>query len=176
MRLVGATLLILAGVGIFVAILLAGWLPPTAASWSGFGRNAVDIVGLARVADGDTLDVGNERVRLFGIDAPEKDQSCATPSGKDWACGAVAQASLNMLLVNETVRCREQDRDPYGRIVAQCFVGEQDVGAWMVREGWAMAYRQYSWRYIPHELKARLDRTGVWVGSLVPPWEWRRAQ
>ena len=132
-----------------------------------------DLAGRARVIDGDTIEVGSARVRLFGVDAPESAQSCVAAS-RTWPCGRQATQALAGRIDNRSVACEERDRDRYGRIVAVCRQGGQDVNAWLVREGWALAYRRYSRTYIDEEAAAKAARRGVWRGEFVPPWDWRR--
>lgn len=129
--------------------------------------------GIASVIDGDTLDLHGKRIRLHGIDAPESRQSC-TRSGENWRCGQQASLALSDHIGRQTLRCEERDIDRYKRIVAVCYLGAEDVNAWLVRSGWAMAYRQYSKDYIAVETEARAARTGIWAGEVQPPWEWRR--
>ena len=99
-----------------------------------------DVAGRARVIDGDTIEVSSARIRLFGIDAPESAQRCLAGSRR-WSCGEQATRALAGRIDGRSVACEERDRDRYGRIVAVCRHGGQDVNAWLVREGWAIAYR-----------------------------------
>ena len=131
--------------------------------------------GRAKVVDGDTLDVGAVRVRLHGVDAPESRQSCVA-SGRRWACGERATRALAGWIGGGTVACEERDRDRYGRTVAVCRHGGEDVNAWMVSQGWALAYRRYSRDYVGEEARARDARRGIWRGDFVPPWDWRRGE
>ena len=113
-----------------------------------------DVAGRARVIDGDTIEVGSVRIRLFGLDAPESTQSCLEGSRR-WPCGEQATRALVGRIEGRSVTCEERDRDRYGRIVAVCRYGAQDVNAWLVREGWAVAYRRYSSAYAGEEASAR---------------------
>ena len=72
--------------------------------------------------------------------------------------------------------CEERDRDRYGRMVALCWSGDDELNAWMVREGWAFAYRRYSLRYVGHEWAAKAAGRGIWRGEVVAPWEWRKGR
>lgn len=130
--------------------------------------------GAVRVIDGDTLILGSERIRLFGIDAPEKSQRC-DPSGRNWACGDWAAARLRALVVGG-VRCVALDRDRYGRTVARCHSGGRDVAAEMVRLGAATAYRRYSDDYIGQEAEAKAAARGLWNGANAAPGAFRLAQ
>ena len=134
------------------------------------------VSGHARVVDGDTLEVGSTRVRirLHGIDAPESEQRCRT-GGQSWDCGREAARALDRHIGLDPVACEERDVDRYGRVVAVCRLdGHQDVNAWMVAEGWALAYRRYAMDYVDEEAGARAAKRGVWRGELVAPWDWRR--
>ena len=132
-----------------------------------------DVSGRARVIDGDTIEVGAVRIRLFGLDAPESAQSCLAGSRR-WPCGEQATRALAGQIEGRSVACEERDRDRYGRVVAVCRYGGQDVNAWLVREGWAIAYRRYSTAYVGEEASARRAKRGLWRGDFVPPWDWRR--
>ena len=131
--------------------------------------------GSARVIDGDTLDLHGTRIRLHGIDAPEQKQSCRA-GGQRWACGREATRALKGRLANRPVACEPRDRDRYGRVIAVCRVRDEDLNAWMVAEGWALAYRAYSHAYVTEETIARTEKRGVWRGELVEPWKWRRGE
>jgi endonuclease YncB( thermonuclease family) len=96
------------------------------------------------IIDGDTLTLGNEQVRLWGIDAPEGRQVCQDAAGHGFRCGDVAREHLIALIGGRSVDCRRRDRDGYGRMVAQCNVAGRDLGEAMVRAGWAVEYRQFS--------------------------------
>jgi endonuclease YncB( thermonuclease family) len=132
-----------------------------------------DVVGQAQVIDGDTLQVAGERVRLYGIDAPESRQSCVL-SGVGWPCGQNAARVLTGVIGGRVVTCRGGKRDRYGRLIAVCYIGTDDLNARMVRDGWALAYRRYAPDYVPQETEARAAGSGIWQGQFVEPWEWRR--
>ena len=140
------------------------------------GANAEDLVGRASVVDGDTLEIRGEKIRLHGIDAPESSQRCTGRKGKEWRCGQKAALALSDKIGQSNVRCVGDKRDRWGRLIAVCFSGTQDLNAWLVRRGWAVAYRKYSKDYVPHEDRARKARVGVWSGAFEMPWDWRKAQ
>jgi len=132
--------------------------------------------GRASVVDGDTIELAGERIRIWGVDAPEARQTC-TRGPETWRCGQQSALALSDLIGQRAVTCREQDRDRYGRSVATCAVAGQDMGAWLVGQGWAIEYTQYSdGRYRAAEASARAAGVGVHTGPFIPPWEWRRAQ
>ena len=133
------------------------------------------IVGQASVVDGDSLEIRGERIRLFGIDAPEARQTC-TRDGRPWRCGQIAAQRLEALIGGRNLRCEPEDIDRYGRVVAVCYEGEIDLNGALVAEGLALAYRDFSRRYVPDEDAARSAGRGVWARGVQfePPWEWRR--
>lgn len=130
------------------------------------------LIGRATVIDGDTIEIRGQRVRLWGVDAPESAQVC-TRDGKPWHCGRDAASALGNWLGVRTAECQERTRDQYHRIVALCRVGGADVSAWLVESGWAMAFRRHSGDYVANEDRARSARRGVWGGQFQAPWEWR---
>jgi endonuclease YncB( thermonuclease family) len=97
---------------------------------------AATVSGQASVMDGDTLEMHGQRIRLHGIDAPETPQHCYLPDGRTWRCGHTAARRLQDFIGSKTVTCAQKDRDRYGRIVAVCFAGGEDLGAWLVEHGW----------------------------------------
>lgn len=132
--------------------------------------------GQARIIDGDTLDVGGERVRLWGVDAPERDQSCEDAAGRPYACGQQAAAALSDLIAGRAVTCNQRDIDHYGRTVAQCSADGEDLAGRLVREGHALDYTRYSrGAYLSDELRARREKARMWRGSFTRPEDWRRS-
>lgn len=132
--------------------------------------------GRAVVIDGDTIDLDGTRIRLFGIDAPEGGQSCRRER-QEWRCGQGATTALSTMIGQRAVRCEERDIDRYGRTVAECWTDGVNLNSLMVRQGWALAYRQYGGDiYDAEELIARTAGRGVWSGEFVAPRDWRRGQ
>jgi len=138
--------------------------------------HAQEIAGRASVIDGDTLEIAGLRIRLHGIDAPESRQMCLNAARMEYRCGQRAAFALADEIGSAPVSCRQTDRDRYGRIVAVCASRSRNINQWMVRQGWAVAYRQYSEDYVADELAARQARAGLWAGTFVPPSEWRRGR
>lgn len=132
------------------------------------------ITGQARITDGDTLRINEQRIRLHGIDAPESDQRCTDSAGAWWYCGSQATRELSRKIKGRNVSCRGDEHDRYGRLIAVCNVDGESLNAWMVRQGWAVAYTRYSFRYLADEVVARATRRGVWVGDFTAPEDWRR--
>ena len=126
------------------------------------------------VLDGDTLRMGNKSIRLYGIDAPEKAQSCYRIDKQSWPCGREARTTLWQLTKGREVTCKVKDTDRYGRDVAICYVGKIDLNQAMVKQGMALAYRQYSKRYVRDESHAKRNKIGIWQGKFTEPWQWRR--
>src|SRR3974390_566629 len=137
------------------------------------GAQAADLAGLPRVVDGDTLVIGGTRVRLVGIDAPETDQFCLNAVGVRWACGIEARDRLAAHIANREIRCSSNTIDVYRRELGLCNLAGEDLNAWMVREGWALAYVQYSSTYAHAEEDARKHQRGLWQGAFIAPWDWR---
>jgi endonuclease YncB( thermonuclease family) len=131
------------------------------------------IIGRAYVIDGDTIDIAGARIRLEGIDAPESAQSCADPKGQPWPCGAAATRELANHLRGRDVTCDPIARDRYRRVLAVCSLAGDDVNAWMVRQGWAVAYG-YAGTYQSAQDEAKAAKRGIWAGTFMPPAEWRK--
>jgi endonuclease YncB( thermonuclease family) len=131
------------------------------------------IVGRASVIDGDTLEVRGTRIRLHGIDAPESAQLCKDAAGKDYHCGQTAALALSDHIGKRLVSCDPRDTDRYGRVVAVCWAETEDLNAWMVRQGHAIACRRYVEDYANAELTAKALRTGIWAGTIQGPSGWR---
>lgn len=132
------------------------------------------VVGKARATDGDSLRMGDKRIRLFGIDAPESAQSCKI-EGEPWACGRASRKALERLTRGQVLTClvRDMDRE---RLVSVCQANGVDVGRQMVRRGWAVAYTRYSMDYLPEEIAARRDRLALWRSQFERPAAWRASQ
>ena len=134
-----------------------------------------DLAGRASVIDGDTIEIHGQHIRLYGVDAPESSQTCQM-GGKADRCGQKAAIELSNLLSGKTVTCKRIDTDRYNREVAECFVGSTSVNSWMARNGWALAYRQYSMKFVADEQLAKREQLGIWQGKFQEPWNYRKAQ
>jgi endonuclease YncB( thermonuclease family) len=133
------------------------------------------IYGVARAGDGDSLQIGSTRIRLFGIDAPELDQTCKK-AGSTWNCGQGAADRLSKLVTGREVRCDPVSIDQYGRVLARCSVLGIDVNRNMVAAGYAVAFRKYSTDYVSAEESARVGKRGIWAGAFDMPSEVRASQ
>jgi endonuclease YncB( thermonuclease family) len=131
------------------------------------------VTGRASVVDGDGLEINGTKIRLFGIDAPEIDQYCQRSDGTRWRCGHYASVELDRLVAGHEVSCSVRAVDQYERSVAVCRVGEIDLAALQVRNGWAVAYRKFSKDYVNEEDAAHRTKRGLWAGNFDMPWAWR---
>lgn len=147
-----------------VLIFLAACTPPTPT-----------VQGRASVIDGDTLEIHGQRIRLWGVDAPEARQTCEDSGGATYPCGRLAAHRLDERLRDRVVVCFEEDIDRYGRVVARCEAGGEDIGGWLVREGHAVRHARYAGEaYLDEEAAARREGAGVWAGRFSHPEDWRR--
>lgn len=126
------------------------------------------IYGNPSAVDGDTLDFGGGRVRLFGIDAPERIQTCQRAS-ETWACGNDAATLLGSLIEGQKVTCEQRDLDRFGRPVAVCKASGTDLAEAMARAGFAVALESFSADYVPFVEQARAARIGIWAGTFQEP-------
>ena len=145
----------------------------TALIFAATASHAQNIAGVASVIDGDTIEIHGTRIRLAGIDAPESKQECQHADGTGWRCGQKAALALSDHIGRSVVNCVPSTKDRYGRTIATCFLGAEDVNRWMVTQGWAVAYRQYSRAYVEDEHRAHAARMGIWAGNFMTPSEWR---
>jgi endonuclease YncB( thermonuclease family) len=137
-------------------------------------EGAAELIGVASVIDGDTLELHGQRIRLYGIDAFESAQRCVDTAGASVRCGRLSAMALDELVSGRTLRCTPVDRDRYDRIVARCrTLDTADLGAAMVAQGWAIAYRRFSQRYITQERAAEAARAGAWALAFDAPSDWR---
>ena len=130
------------------------------------------VLGQPKAVDGDTLDFGGSRTRLFGIDAPEYQQTCKR-NGEVWACGKEAQAVLADLIAGKQVRCSQNDIDTYGRTVATCTADGLDLSEVLATAGLAIALSQFTDRYVENEARARANRVGIWASEFQLPADYR---
>lgn len=131
------------------------------------------IQGELHVIDGDTIVLGETRIRLEGIDAPETTQACGRRFFGTWRCGEESTRHLVHLIGAQPVRCEDMGLDKYGRTLGRCFVGTTNLNAEMVRSGYAWAFVRYSQAYVVQEAEAKLAHAGIWQGNAIPAWEFR---
>ena len=140
------------------------------------------ISGIAKVIDGDTIKIENNRIRLFGIDAPEKKQKCQKPwlsisfltFNKDYQCGVISSNKLRSKINNKLIICKSNNKDRYNRFISECYKDKTNINRWMVSNGYAVAYRKYSKKFVSLENLAKKKRLGLWAGTFEMPWDWRK--
>ena len=136
---------------------------------------APEITGQATVIDGDTIEIHGQRIRLDGIDAPETRQLCRDAAGKDYRCGQRAALAIADWIGRRVVACEPTGRS-WGRIVAICRAGGEDLGLWIAGNGWGLPDPRYSQRYQPAVDRARAAGVGIWAGVFIEPWRWRKGE
>ena len=146
---------------------------------------AEEISGIPKVVDGDTVHIDNYKFRLEGIDAPEMRQQCKKESFKisffigftfykDYSCGRVSKEKLITKIDTTEIKCISSSKDRYKRYIATCYKGKTNLNQWMVRNGFAIAYRRYSKAYVPDEEFAKENKLGLWKGKFMEPEKWRK--
>jgi endonuclease YncB( thermonuclease family) len=125
------------------------------------------------VTDGDTIRIGDERIRFSGIDAPEIKQTCIHQK-LEFNCGEFSKNLLIEKIANQEVSCIRESKDQYGRTLAECFIGKESLSSYLVRNGYAFAYRKYSDKFVADEEYAKRNSNGMWSMEFILPWEYRR--
>ena len=134
---------------------------------------ANEIIGVPKIIDGDTIKILKKTIRMHGIDTPEKKQMCIKKS-KQYNCGQVATEALIKKINKKQVVCSVQKKlDRYKRYIGTCFVEKVNLNKWLVRNGFAVAYRRYSKEYIADEAYAKENKLGLWSGYFMNPEKWR---
>jgi endonuclease YncB( thermonuclease family) len=140
------------------------------------------ISGIAKVIDGDTIRINKKKIRFFGIDAPEKKQKCQKPwlsisfitFNKDYQCGVISTNKLKSKIHNKFIICKSNTKDRYNRFIAECYKDKTNINRWMVSNGYAVAYKKYSKKFVSEENLAKKDKLGLWAGTFEMPWNWRK--
>ena len=127
-----------------------------------------------RVVDGDTIVLNGEKIRFSGIDTPELKQTCMNGDEKVF-CGKSAKMLLIKKIGNEIPECISEGKDTYKRTLAECFVKGESLSAFLVRSGYAFAYRKYSKKFIKDEEFAKENKLGMWAMTFQYPWDFRKA-
>ena len=147
--------------------------------------NCEEIYGKAKVVDGDTIHIKSYKIRLEAIDAPEKKQKCKKEFvkisviiginfKKNYSCGTLSKRKLVNKINNVFVKCISSSKDRYKRYLATCYKDGINLNKWMVRNGYAVAYKRYSKQYIKDEDYAKKNKLGIWQGSFIRPEKWRK--
>ena len=126
-----------------------------------------------KIIDGDTIHLNGEKIRFTGIDTPELKQTC-NKDNKIIPCGIEARKLLIDKIGDNKVKCKREGKDQYKRILAECFVNNLSLSSYLVRKGYAFAYRKYSTKYIPDEDYAKKNKKGMWAMTFEYPWDYRR--
>ena len=146
---------------------------------------AIEISGVPKIVDGDTIHIKSYKIRLEGIDAPEMRQKCkkeklkiSSTIGftfyKDYYCGKESKKNLEAKVDGSKIKCVSSSRDRFKRYLATCFKEKLNLNQWMVRSGNAVAYRRYSKKYILDEDFAKQNKLGLWRGKFLIPEKWRK--
>ena len=125
------------------------------------------------VVDGDTIKLGDVKIRFSGIDAPEINQTCVASEGKV-ACGKISSDILIAKVTNNKISCTDEGKDFYGRVLGECFVNGESLSRYLVRQGFAFAYRKYSDKFILDEEYAKSNKLGMWSMKFEYPWDFRK--
>ena len=141
-----------------------------------------EISGNAQIIDGDTIKINSKKIRLHGIDAPEFKQKCKKPYltiifftfTKDYPCGKISTQKLQKKINNKVITCKILDIDRYKRLIGECYKRNLNLNSWLVSNGYAVAYRKYSKKYISNEINAKNEKKGLWQGKFEMPWDFRR--
>ena len=147
--------------------------------------NSTEIYGIPKIIDGDTVHINNKKIRLEGIDAPEIKQQCqkeflkiSAAIGfnfrKNYSCGAISRTKLISKINKSKIKCISLSRDRYKRYLATCYKAKTNLNKWMVRNGFAVAYKRYSKDYEGDEDYAKENKLGIWQGSFIRPEKWRK--
>ena len=128
-----------------------------------------------RVVDGDTIVLNGEKIRFSGIDTPELKQTCLNDDQKVF-CGIFAKMLLIKKIGNEIPKCISEGKDTYKRTLAECFINGESLSGFLVRSGYAFAYRRYSEKFIEDEEFAKENKLGMWSMKFEYPWDFRKTQ
>ncbi len=126
-----------------------------------------------KIIDGDTITIDGEKIRFFGIDAPEIDQECKK-KGKVIKCGLLAKKVLEDIIANNKPKCIKKGKDKYERTIAECFVNDISLSKYLVLNGYAFAYKKYSKQHVYHEKRAKILKKGLWSMNFEFPWKFRK--
>ena len=166
-------------------ILVAGLLGTPLKASANESSGVPSIAGVvAAVHDGDTFTIGKQKIRVFGIDAPELNQQCGADAvhargpSPCVPCGHQSRDALSHLIAGKEVTCTKRGQS-YDRMVAECRFGELNIGLWMLSHGEAVTYRQFLKKrdrrdYLGAEAAAKGERAGIWSQTFIPPADWRR--
>ena len=127
-----------------------------------------------RVIDGDTIVIDGEKIRFSGIDTLELKQICIKDNKKVF-CGKLVKEILIERIGSKIPSCKREGLDFYKRTLAECFVGGESLSSYLVKNGYAFAYRKYSRKFIKEEEFAKENRLGIWSMKFEFPWDFRKS-
>ena len=127
-----------------------------------------------KIVDGDTIVLNGEKIRFSGIDTPELKQTCMQ-GDQEVSCGMSAKMLLVKKIGNNTLECISEGKDVYKRTLAECFINGESLSSFLVRSGYAFAYRKYSKKFIKDEDFAKVNKLGMWAMTFQYPWDFRKA-
>ncbi|MAV62350.1 MAG: nuclease [Candidatus Pelagibacter sp.] len=127
-----------------------------------------------KIIDGDTIIINKEKIRFSGIDTPELKQTCQK-NNKIYYCGIKAKRILIRKIGKNIPKCIKEGKDIYKRTLAECFINGESLSAFLVRSGYAFAYRKYSKKFISDEEFAKANNLGMWSMKFQYPWEYRKS-
>ena len=133
----------------------------------------ISLANNLRVVDGDTIVLNGEKIRFLGIDTPELKQTCLKDS-EEVRCGMIAKKLLVKKIGNNTPICIGEKKDFYKRTLAECFINGESLSKFLVRRGYAFAYRKYSTKFIKDEDFAKANKLGMWSMTFQYPWDFRK--
>ena len=133
----------------------------------------VSLADNLKIVDGDTIVLNGEKVRFFGIDTTELKQTCLE-GNEEVGCGRFAKMLLVKKIGNNTPKCIGEKKDFYKRTLAECFVNGESLSKFLVRSGYAFAYRKYSTKFIKDENFAKANKLGMWSMTFQYPWDFRK--
>ena len=126
-----------------------------------------------KITDGDTIKINGEKIRFSGIDSPELKQTCIKNDANN-SCGLKAKQILIDKISDNNVVCVKEGKDRYKRTLAECFVNDESLSSYLVRSGYAFAYRRYSKKFIAEEDYAKFNKLGMWSMEFEYPWNFRK--
>jgi len=135
----------------------------------------ISFAGSLNVVDGDTIVLNGEKIRFSGIDTPELKQTCMDKD-QEVLCGVLAKVLLIEKIGSKTPTCISEGKDMYKRTLAECFVDDESLSSFLVRSGYAFAYRKYSKKFVGDEEFAKKNKLGLWSMKFQFPWDFRKNQ
>ena len=136
--------------------------------------SSISLADNLKVIDGDTIILNGEKIRFSGIDTPELKQTCLK-NNEEVGCGIFAKMLLIKKIGNNTPICIGKKKDFYKRTLAECFVNGESLSKFLVRSGYAFAYRKYSTKFVEDENFAKTKKLGMWSMTFQYPWDFRKS-